>query len=67
VPAGTLPVPSTQVIAPVTHEVTPFLHGDGLPLHDWAAEHATQVPDPLQTMLLPQLVPAALLVSSMHV
>src|SRR5580765_1826282 len=34
VPPGLL-VPSTQVCAPVAHEVTPFLHALGLPVHGW--------------------------------
>jgi hypothetical protein len=66
-PAGTLPAPSTQVGAPVAHETTPTLHGDGLPLQLLPAVQAAQVPEPLQTMLVPQLVPAALLVSSRQV
>jgi len=66
-PAMMLPVPSTQVGAPVVHAMTPLLHCDGLPLHPLPAVQAMQVPDPLQTMLVPQLVPAGLLVSSMHV
>ena len=67
VPPGTLPGPSAQVIAPVAHEVTPILHGAGLVLHALPAVHATHVPDPLQTMLVPQAVPAGLLVSSPQV
>lgn len=67
VPAMTLPVPSTQVAAPVAHETTPRLHDDGLVLHAVPAAQATQVPEPLQTMLVPQLVPGALLVSSPQV
>jgi hypothetical protein len=67
VPAETLPDPSTHVGAPVAHETTPFLHGEGLPLQPLPAVHATQVPVPLQTMLVPQLVPAALFVSSRQV
>jgi hypothetical protein len=67
VPAVTFPAPSTQVAAPVMHEVMPVLHWDGLLVHAVPAVHATQVPEPLQTMLLPQPVPASLLVSSRHV
>ena len=66
-PAVTLPVPSTHVEAPVEHEVMPVLHGDGLLVQPVPAVHATQVPEPLHTMLVPQPVPAALLVSSRHV
>ena len=67
VPADLLP-PSMHVIVPVVHDVVPFLHAAfGLLLHVLPAVHATQVPDPLHTMLVPQLVPAALLVPSTHV
>ena len=67
VPAMTLPVPLTQTGAPLAHEITPTLHGAGLPLHPLPAAHDTQLPEALQTMLVPQLVPAALFVSSTHV
>jgi hypothetical protein len=67
VPAVTLPVPSTQVCAPVVHEMTPLLHGDGLPPHEPPAAHMTQVPVPLQTMLVPQPVPAVFGVPSTQV
>src|SRR5262245_26958225 len=43
-------VPSTQVIAPVAQEVTPFLHAFGLPVHGCPALHATHIPELLQTM-----------------
>jgi hypothetical protein len=66
-PAATFPLPSTHTAAPVAHETMPFLHCDGLPLQPLPAVHATQVPEALQTMLVPQLVPAALFVSSRHV
>jgi hypothetical protein len=66
-PAMMLPVPSTQVGAPVVHEMTPLLHTDGLPLHPLPAVHAMQVPEALHTMFVPQLVPAGLFASSMHV
>jgi hypothetical protein len=67
VPAMTLPVPSTQTDAPVAHDTTPTLQDDGLPVHEAPPEHATQVPEALQTMFVPQLVPAALFVSSRQV
>jgi len=67
VPALTLPAPSTQVEAPVMHEVMPVLQTFGLVEQVLPAVHATQVPEPLQTMLVPQPVPGALLVSSAHV
>jgi hypothetical protein len=67
VPAVLLPVPSTQVVPPVRHDVVPILHALGLPVHVLPAVQATQTPLPLQTMLVPQPVPAALLLPSMHV
>jgi len=65
-PAMTLVVPSTQAGAPVAQEVTPFLHFDGLPLQPPPIVQETQVPEPLQTMLVPQEVPGSLFVSSMQ-
>jgi hypothetical protein len=65
VPADLL-VPSTQVMAPVAQEVVPFLQLFGLPMHDWLGVHPTQPPEPLQTMLVPQLTPGDLLVPSTH-
>jgi len=67
VPPMTLPVPSTQTGAPVEHEVTPLLHGDELPPQTPPAEHATQLLEPLQTLLVPQAVPGALAVPSTQV
>jgi len=67
VPAETLPMPSTHAGAPVVHDTMPFLHDDGFPLQPLPAVHEAQVPAPLHTMLVPQLVPAALLVSSRQV
>ena len=67
VPADTLPGPSTHAEAPLAHEMMPLLHGDGLPLQPLPAVHDTQVPALLQTMLVPQLVPGALFVSSRQV
>src|SRR5205814_1136525 len=64
---GALLPPSVQVIAPVEQVVVPFLQAFGLPVHDWPAVQATQLPLPLQTMLVPQLVPAVLFVSSRQV
>jgi len=66
VPAAVFP-PSTQVWAPVVQEVVPFLQVVGLPVHDWPAVHATHIPVPLQTMLVPQLTPGDLLVPSAQV
>jgi hypothetical protein len=60
-------LPSTHVCAPAVQDVTPFLQTLGLPVQAAPAVQATQVPAPLQTMLVPQLVPAALLVPSMQV
>jgi hypothetical protein len=55
---GDLLLASVHVIAPVEQVVEPFRHGFGLPVHDVPAVHATHPPEPLQTMLVPQLVPA---------
>jgi len=55
---GDLLLPSVQVMAPVEQAVVPFRQLFGLPVQDWPTVQATQVPLPLQTMLLPQLVPA---------
>jgi hypothetical protein len=57
-------VPSTQTDAPVSHEVTPFRQTDGLVVQAVPAEHGTQVPLPLQTWFVPQVVPAAVLPES---
>jgi hypothetical protein len=65
VPAVLLP-PSTQVIAPVVHDVMPVRQTPGLPVHELPAVQATHVPLPLQTMFVPQEVPAVLLVPSMQ-
>jgi hypothetical protein len=59
-----LGVPSMHVDAPVTQDVTPFRHVDGLLVHAWPAVHEMQVPLPLHTRLVPQLVPAAVLPAS---
>jgi hypothetical protein len=61
-----LGVPSMQVEAPVRHEVTPLRQIDGLVVQAWPAVHDTQVPLPLQTWLVPQVVPAAVSPVSMH-
>ena len=58
VPPGLL-LSSTQVWAPVEHDVVPVLHGPGFVAHDCPAAHATHVALPLQTMPTPQLVPGA--------
>lgn len=52
-------VPSMHADAPVTQEVTPLRQIDGLVVQDVPAVHETQVPLPLQTRLVPQVVPAA--------
>jgi len=49
-----------QVCAPVEQDVTPLTQRPGLVVHEIPAVHATQVPDPLQTMLVPQDAPAPL-------
>jgi hypothetical protein len=65
-PAAALP-PSTQVIAPVEQVVVPVLQLVGLPVHDWPAVQAVHTPVPLQTMLVPQLMPGPLLPPSVQV
>jgi len=65
-PADLLP-PSMQVMAPVVHMVVPFRQGLGLPVQDMPAVQPMQLPEPLQTMLVPQLLPGDLLVPSMQV
>jgi hypothetical protein len=66
VPAAML-LPSTQVIVPDEQAVMPLRHGFGLPVQAMPAVQLPQAPEPLQTRLLPQLVPAALLVPSTQV
>ena len=67
VPAALL-LPSTHVIAPVVQDVVPFRQAAfGFVVHVLPAVHAPQTPEPLQTMFVPQLVPAALLVPLMQV
>ncbi len=62
---GALAAPSTQLDAPVAHEVTPSKHAlFGLPLHAVPAVHEMQPPPPLQTWLAPQWVPGALSLKS---
>ena len=56
-----------QVIAPVVQVVVPFLQTPGLPVQATPAVQATQVPLPLQTRSVPQLVPAVLLPLSTQV
>src|SRR5687768_4293687 len=57
VPPGLL-LSSTQVWAPVAHDVVPFLQTVGLPVQACPAAHATQAPAPSQTWPTPQLAPA---------
>ena len=64
---GDLLVSSTHVIAPVAQEVAPFLQAVGLPVQEMPAVQVTQVPEPLQTMLTPQLVPPVFGVPFTHV
>src|SRR5580765_8295951 len=59
-------VPSMQTDAPVVQEVTPFRQTDGLVVQVAPAVHAVQVPVPLHTKLVPQVVPAAVLPVSTH-
>jgi hypothetical protein len=55
-----------HVDAPVTQDVTPLRQIDGLAVHAWLAVHDTQVPVPLHTWFVPQVVPAAVLPLSTH-
>ena len=64
VPAALL-VLATHWDAPVEQEVAPFWHGL-LGWHEVPAVQATQVALPLQTMLVPQLVPAGWLPFAVH-
>lgn len=66
VPTG-LALPSRHWAAPEVQETTPFRHRFGFVVHDAPEAHAMQPPTPLQTWLVPQLVPAALLPESTHV
>jgi hypothetical protein len=65
-PAERLPK-SRQTWAPVAQLVTPVLHAVGLVEQLAFAVHATQVPEPLQTMFVPQLVPPGLSTPSVQV
>ena len=65
VPPGLL-ASSTQVWAPVAHEVMPVLQVFVLVVHACPALQATQVPLPSHTMPTPQLVPAAVAVPSVQ-
>jgi hypothetical protein len=51
-----LGMPSTQTDAPVVHDVTPLRQIDGFVVHAVPAVHATQVPLPLHTWLVPAAV-----------
>jgi hypothetical protein len=66
VPGDRLPK-SRQTGVPVTQLVMPVLHGEGLPVQFAFAAHAAQLPEPLQTMPVPQLVPPGLFMSSAQV
>ena len=61
-----LGVPSMQVDAPVVHDVTPFRQIDGFVVQASPPVHDTHSPVPLQTRLVPQVVPAAVLPESRH-
>ena len=65
VPSVLLP-PSMQAGAPVEQDVVPFLQRLGLPVQETPAVQAMQVPALLQTMLVPQGVPGALIVLLLH-
>jgi hypothetical protein len=53
-------LPSTQVDAPVAHDVSPLRQAVGLPLHVRLAVQAVHTPRPSHTWLVPQLVPGDL-------
>lgn len=57
-------VPSTHSDLPVTHDVMPLRQMLGLVVQAIAAVHGTHVPLPLQTWLVPQVVPAAVVPAS---
>lgn len=59
VPAAIGVAVSTQVSAPVAHDVVPWTQALGFEEHAWPAAQATHVPDPSQTWFVPQLDPAA--------
>lgn len=60
-------LPSTQTGAPLPQAMTPLKHGFGLVVHDAPALHVAQVPVPLHTWFVPQMVPGALFaVPSVH-
>jgi hypothetical protein len=65
VPSATLFVVATHVETPVAHEVVPVLHEFGMVQGKFAV-HALQAPL-LQTMLVPQLIPFAMLLDDTHV
>jgi hypothetical protein len=54
-------------MAPVVQEFVPFLQLVGLPVHPVPAVQAMHVPEPLQTMLVPQLIPPAFGVPFTHI
>lgn len=61
-------LPSTQVVAPVAHELSPLRQaGFGLVVQAMAAVQLTQLPLTLQTWLVPHVVPGGRLPESMHV
>jgi hypothetical protein len=67
VPGALLPL-SMQVCAPVVQDVVPFLHAlFGLVVQALPVAQGTQAPEPLQTMLVPQLTPGPRLVPSAQV
>ncbi len=63
-----LALPSTQVVVPVVHEVTPLKHPEfGLVAQAWPAVHAPQKPLPSQTWFEPQVSPPGWFAPSMQV
>jgi len=67
VPGFRFAVVSSHTDAPVLHDVTPCLHGVGLPVHASISLHATHMPAGLQTRSAPHESPAIFGVPSTHV
>jgi len=59
-------VPFTHVWLPVVHDVVPLKQVPGLVVQLWPEVHPMQLPEPLHTWFVPQLVPAERGVPSTH-
>lgn len=62
-PVGSFAAVSTQVEAPVAHEVAPSLQTVGFVVQETPAVQETQLPAALHTRFVPHEVPAARLVA----